>query len=307
MRRFCLVALLALTLLLVALHSRGGNEGTHVVSPSDESTVERGQETALDQQRRQIFVILQALSTYKERFALACKAFANSPVTQEDLSALLLVAGNSSDPADVIARCGLDEDQTESLLQDTLAYRIEEGDRDAAKLAFTIAGSECADTPGQIDKDCRDLAEDREWGGSAFRSCSRDAFRSYKRCALDVLTDYGMNSSSVDDLYLGQVMSQTGKLVHAAKDGSADPEEVIAELMSRAQDRVLIETIESRHLGPMAFTIVALSNNLKFQGKPGLQQDMQPMLDFWSHRCNLEYSPPSVSLEVDDILLTFTP
>ncbi|NQV89015.1 MAG: hypothetical protein HQ488_01705 [Parcubacteria group bacterium] len=307
MRRSCLVTLLALILLLVVLSFRSGEQTSQVVSPRDETTTERGRAVALDRQRQQIIVALQALSSYKERFALACKAFADSSVTQEDLSALLLVAGNSSDPAGVIALCGLDQDQTEDLLQNALAYRIEDGDRDAAKLAFTIAGSECAETPGQIDKECRELAKDREWDVSTWRSCSRNAFRSYKQCAIDVLTDYGMNPVAVESLYLGQVMSQTGTLVHAAKDGSADPKEVIAELMSRAQDRVLVETIEPQDLGPMSFTLFALSNNLTFQGRPDLKQDMQPMLDFWAHRCNLEYSPPSFFLEVDDVLLTFTP
>ncbi len=293
--------------MLVALSFRGGEQTSQVVSPRDETVTERGRAVALDRQRQQVIAALQALSTYKERFALACKAFAGSSVTREDLSALLMVAGDSSDPAGVIALCGLDQDQTEYLLQNTLTHRIEEGDRQAAKLAFTIAGSECAETPGQIDRECRELAEDQEWDVSTWRSCSRDAFRSYKQCAMDVLTDYGMNPVAVESLYLGQVMSQTGTLVHAAKDGSADPEEVIAELMSRAQDRVLVETIRSQDLGPMSFTIVALSQNLKFQGLPGLQQDMQPMVDFWAHRCNLEYSPPSFFLEVDDVLLTYTP
>ena len=307
MRRFCLVALLAPILMLVKLHSSGGSGANSETVEDVETTIVTRHGIDPDESRRQIIAALVTLSTYEERLTLACKTFSRSDATEEDLLALLQVAGDSYDPAAVIAGCELDEDTTEDLLNDILAYRVEAGDRDAAKLAFTIAGSECADTPGQIDRGCADMADEHDWDVVAWRSCSRSGFRSYRRCALDVLTDYGVDSKAVDDLYIGRIMRQTGSLVHAAKDGSADPAEVIDELISRARDRVLVETIASKDLGPMSFTIVALSQNLSFQQRPELHQQLQPVLEFWSHRCNLEYSPPSISLEVDDVLLTYTP
>jgi len=302
MRHMYLAALGTLCLLLTSFHIPKDSPlelDVEHASASDNATsrTTRKQDKALQ--------ALVSLATYKQRLEEACEAFLISDATSEDLSALLTVAGSHRDPAAVFVRCGLDEDDVEDLLMGVLSDRIEEGDRDASRIAFALAGTQCSQTPLQIDRECEDAADELEWPVTRWRTCIKDGYSSYKQCSLDVLTEHGVNATKVDDAYFGRYAKQTSDLVHAAKDGSADPHEVVDELMRRAEDRVLIETMSTGAMGASSYMIFALSQNLKFQGETQLQEEMQPLLDFWIHRCDLDQTGALNDQDVEDIQLAY--
>ncbi len=235
----------------------------------------------------------------EHRFIRACSQLLSDD-HELGLDALAQIGNLNQDLAGTIAQCNFSDEDIERTLEN-LAYDVDEGSIPAARLAFSLAGAQCKDTPRDIDQICDDNAQDNDLSVNLWQSCVNNRYRAFKGCALTELAKSPVDPVKVQDLYLSRAPAQMHEAIALARSGEEDPEETLDQIARLSQDRTLVELAPSHIMANVTFDLFALSQRAEFKDDPHLAQRSQNLTAFWVRRTDLMQGTVPSNLYVDDI------
>ncbi len=289
MRRTRLLLAACVCILCLVIPRLGRTPGVPSVHRQTIKRVALSPETIAQHNRLRKLQVTRQMKRKASAFQVACDAFLGSNQTLADLERLLKAGRHYRGSVNAIALCDYSVEITRELLAESLAERIQEGDWEASRVAYALAGAECMESPQDIQISCADRAQEDEWSAKQWRDCLALGNESYRTCAQDVMRDYGVDHAQATERYVSEAPSQAMKILTEARGGKRDLEDAIDELEERTRDPFLVEIL-STHFADGIFLqeLFLLTQDVKRTGNPATQSQADALLSFWGKRYDFE-------------------